>query len=41
MEDFRLNEEELRKSAISVCKIRKKIMDKSEAIKAEDVEFLD
>ena len=41
MADFQLSVDELHKSATLLCKIRKKIIDKSKIIKAEDAEFID
>ena len=41
IEDYRMDEQELRNYATLVSKIRAKIMEKSEAIKLEDMEFID
>ena len=41
VDEYRLDEAELRKYAIKISKIRRKIMEKSEAIKVEDTEFVD
>ena len=41
LQNFRLNEKQLLKYATTVCSTRTKIIDKSQAIKTEDVEAID